>query len=187
MINLCTDPTCDETAALSIQRQGDVAPVGYCLPHGYQREAELRQKLENFRTVVLERPPSELEQALARVQELEEELTEPNGQTAAGADNEHGLKQPGAAETEEQLETALHTLEMQSATLKTTRAELADREQALQSMRRELERTRGELTKAKDDLALCRAELERFKANEAAGPRVEGPITPPPPTRPDPK
>jgi DNA repair exonuclease SbcCD ATPase subunit len=185
MINLCTDPTCDETAALSIQRQGDIAPVGYCLPHGYQRENELRQKLENFATVVLERPATELELALSRVQELEEELTQPDGQTV---DGEHGLKQPGALETEEQLETALHTLEMQSATLKTTRGELADREQALQSLRRELDRTRAELTKAKDDLALCRVELDRFKANEAAGPRVEGgPVTPPPPTRPDPK
>lgn len=173
MINLCTDPTCDETAALSIQRQGDVAPVVYCLPHGYQRENELKQKLENFRTVVLERPPTELEQALARVQELEEELTEPGGSVVDG--------EPGAGDTStaEQLATTLHTLETQARTLASVRSELADKDQALQSLRKELDRTRGDLERTRSQLA---AALEAAKTAPApAEPRD----TPPPPTRPD--
>jgi len=165
MINLCTDPTCDETAALSIQRQGDVAPVGYCLPHGYQREAELKQKLENFRTVVLERPPTELEQALARVQELEEELTEPGGSVVDG--------EPGAVDGErtssaEQLATTLHTLETQARTLASVRNELAERD-------RELQRARAELNRNDAELKRLRADLERAKTPTE------------PPTRPDPQ
>lgn len=179
MINLCTDPTCDETAALSIQRQGDVAPVGYCLPHGYQRENELKQKLENFRTVVLERPPSELEQALARVQELEEELTDPNGSIVVdGEPNEHGLRQPGPAEQAEQLKTALDTLEIQSRALSSARNELADKDRALQSLKRELERSKAELERTSAELQTARKTLQTMAPAE---PRD----TPPPPTRPD--
>ena len=147
-------------------------PVGYCLPHGYQRENELKQKLENYTLVVLERPESELAQALARVQELEEELTEPGGSVV---DGEPG---PGDTSTAEQLATTLHTLETQARTLSSVRSELADKDQALQSLRKELDRTRGDLERTRSQLA---AALEAAKATPADGP----PITPPPPTRPD--
>ncbi len=173
MINLCTDPTCDETASLSLQRQGDVAPVGYCLPHGYQRENELKQKLENYTLVVLERPESELAQALARVQELEEELTDPGGSVV---DGEPGAGGAGDTSTAEQLATTLHTLETQARTLASVRSELADKDQALQSLRKELDRTRGDLERTRAQLAA---------AVKTAPAPAEPRDTPPPPTRPD--
>jgi len=168
----CSDPNCAEEAGLTLQRQIDPDAVPFCHPHGAQRQHDLSQALVNFRVVVLppDSPPTDLELALARIAELE--ALRPLGEAGE------------SPELADQLETALHTLEMQSATLKSARTELGDREQALQTLRRELDRTRAELTKAKDDLALCRLELERFQANEAAGSHV-GPITPPPPTRPD--
>lgn len=191
----CSDPTCAEDAGLTLKRQIDIEPLAFCLPHGYQREAELKQRLENYQMVTLGRPPSELELALARVAELES--AEPNPFADAGDGD--------GPELADQLETALHTLELQSKTLDTARTELADREASVTSLRKELERSRGELetvkreavadrdnvltqlNKARDDLALCRLELERFQAEAATGQRVEGvgPITPPPPTRPD--
>ena len=164
MIKLCNDPTCDETAAMSVQRQGDVEPVVYCLRHAYQREDELRQRLETFASVVLERPATELEIALARVQELEG--TQPDGGTGGAGDGTGD-----GTSSAEQLATALHTLETQGRALASARSELADRDQALQVLRRELERTR--------------AELERAKAAPAA-PAAPATITPAPTTRPDP-
>lgn len=181
MIKLCTDPTCDETAAMSVQRSGDVAPVVYCLPHGYQRENELKQLLENFVSVVLERPASDLDRALARVQELEKK-PEPEG-AGAGA---------GVGSSADDLALTLHTLETQSQALATARHELADREQALQLMRRELERTRRELETARGDLHAAVRTIERLRAARVPGDGPPAPvpatvITPAPPTRPDPE
>jgi septal ring factor EnvC (AmiA/AmiB activator) len=166
----CSDPNCAEEAGLTLQRQIDPEAVPFCHPHGAQRQHELNQALVNFRVVVLppDAPPTDLEIALARVAELE----------TRGPDDGAGPELAG------QLETALHTLEVQSKTLDRAKTDLAERNEAVASLRRELERTRAELSKAKDDLALCRLELERLQANEAAGSHV-GPITPPPPTRPD--
>lgn len=176
----CSDPNCAEEAGLTLQRSIDPAAVAFCLPHGYQREAELKQQLQNYQLVsIVAMPPSELELAQARLAELEER---------AGA----GVVFDPDTEVGAQLETALQTLELQSKTLEKARAELADRDTALQSLRRELERTRTELTtvraagqKATDDLELVKAELERTRGELAGGEQIGRPETPVPPTRPD--
>ena len=164
----CSDPNCAEDAGLTIQRSIDPAAVAYCLPHGYQRAAELKPRLENYQLVsIVAMPPSELELAQARLAELE----------AKGPDAGDG------AELADQLETALHTLELQSKTLDKARTELADRDTALSSLRRELERTRADLQRVTGELDRVRAE----RAAAMAAPPAEGPrITPAPPTRPDP-
>jgi septal ring factor EnvC (AmiA/AmiB activator) len=173
MINLCTDPTCDENAALTIQRQIDVAPVGFCLTHGYQREAELKQRLENYTLVtVVQQAPTELELAQARIAELEEKTDA--GELRIGDDDT----------AEQQLETALRTLEQQGKVLERTRAELAESKEAFNVARRELDRTRSE--------------LERLRAERRAERTTEHVTTPaprpgaemreqPPSTKPDTK
>jgi ABC-type transporter Mla subunit MlaD len=160
MIKLCTDPNCDEEAGLTIQRQIDPAPVPYCHPHGAQRQHELQQALENFRVVVIPpaAPPTDLELAMARISELEEKTNPDAG---------------NGPELADQLETALHTLEAQSKTLDRAREQLGEKDQALQVLRRELERTRAELVTTRAELVAKAAAV------------VPGPITPPPPTRPD--
>ena len=180
MIKLCTDPNCDEEAGLTIQRQIDPAPVPYCHPHGAQRQHELQQALENFRVVVIPpaAPPTELDRAVARIHDLEDLITKATG-------NAHGLLQPGATEQAEQLATALHTHETQSRALSSARSELADREQALQRMRRDLEQTRAELERTSAELVTARRTLQTRTPAPAPTVPPPAPITPPPPTRPD--
>lgn len=158
MITLCTDPTCDADAQLTIQLQSDTAPVGFCLEHGYRREAELKQRLENYRLVTIARQaPTELELAQARIAELEDAATR---RFDGIISNE--------ADVGEQLETALHTLELQGKSLQLTGAELRD--------------TKRELELAQRELARTRRELEQARAGGGTPP-----LTPVPPTRPDPK
>jgi len=180
MNDLCCD--CDADAGLTLQRQMDVAPIPYCLEHGYRREAELKQRLENYRLVtIVQQAPSELELAKARIAELEEK-TQPNGDGAhVTIGDDHTVEQ--------QLETALRTLEQQGKTLERTRTELGENKEAFNVARRELDRLRGELERTRTELEqtkAARAELERTKA-ELEQLRAAGPITPPPPTRPEPK
>jgi len=173
MINLCSDPTCDENAALTIQRQIDIAPVGFCLTHGYQREAELKQRLENYTLVtVVQQAPTELELAQARIAELEEK-TQPDGGGELRIGDDHTAEQ--------QLETVLRTLEQ----LERTRSELAESKEAGNVARRELERTRSELERLR---AERRAERTTEHVTTPATPAPAVPATTPPPhTPPDPK
>lgn len=196
MNEACSDPTCDDDAGLTLQRQMDVAPVPFCLEHGYRREAELKQRLENYRLVtVVQQAPSELELAKARLEELQARVS-PDGDPAAGA------------ELAEQLEAALQGLETQGKVLDDARAALEDRSEHLKVLRAEYDRQKAELERvrqelelakreaqsAKDNLALCSAELERARVDIVAlkggtaallASQEGAVITPPPPTRPD--
>lgn len=174
MIKLCTDPSCDEEAGLTIQRQIDPEGVPYCHPHGAQRQHALNQALENFRVVVIPpaAPPTPLELAEARISELEELLRVIEASGGGDVDSRQSL----AKAANDQLATTLHTLETQSRALSSARNELADREQSMQTMRREMDRMRAELERTRAELATAKT-----------APAPAAPITPPPPTQPDPK
>lgn len=180
MINLCTDPTCDDNAAMTIQRAIDTAPVGFCLRHGYQREAELRQSLQNFTSLVLERPATDLELAqteLAQLTALVEGSAEFEQAKAA---------QEKIVDLSEQLDRALNTLELQSKSLDTARGALLERDDTIKQVRRELVAARGELERTRQELQWNREQLELVKAKQGNPPAPAGPPeTPPPPTRPD--
>jgi exonuclease VII large subunit len=194
MINLCTDPTCDEQAGVTIQRQVDVAPVPYCLEHGARRALELDQRLENYlRVVIAQQAPTELELAQGRVAELETRL-----------DPETDTK------LREQLDTALNTLELQSKALEQARGKVSETREELDVAKRELERTKRELERVRGDLTMATHALDLARkaslsanaggggaggsANTSgavmgggAGGEAPAPMTPPPSTRPDPK
>lgn len=132
MITFCSDPTCDEYADLTLQRQLDVGPVPFCQPHGNARKNELDLGLVSYRLVSIARlPPSELEQAQAQVAELQAQL-EPNDG-------------PTAAELQEQLEKVLHTLELQNQLLDQARNDLSDRDDTIRILRLEIGRNKKEI------------------------------------------
>ena len=170
MIKLCSIPECDDDAGVSLQRQMDVEPVPYCLQHASQREAEFQLKLENYRrTVIATLEPTELEQAQARVAELE-----------ASTDTT----------LQAQLGKALETLEKQSKAMGDLRNELAESRQAFEVAQRELERVKRERDRVQGDLTMATRALERARGEQPA-PATTGseppppPMTPAPATRPD--
>jgi septal ring factor EnvC (AmiA/AmiB activator) len=170
MTDLCSLPNCANDAGVTIQRQADVEAVPYCLEHGYQREAELKQRLENYRLVtVVAIVPSELELARARVAELE------------AATTSDGEKAAQVSSVAEQLKTTLDTLETQARALASARAELADRDQALKVMRAEVKRTREELDRVRqqrDEVAGEYAAAIKAAAPTTAAAAVESEVGP---------
>jgi hypothetical protein len=155
MIQLCCE--CDENAGLTLQRQADVRPIAYCLPHGYQREGVLKQRLENYQLVAIaQQEPTELDLAKARIAELEEK-TQPD-------DGSGGVQLGGADTAEHQLETALRTLELQGKTLETLRSQVGESKEAFNVARRELDRTRGELERTRTELEQTHGELVKARA-----------------------
>jgi hypothetical protein len=172
MIQLCSNPECDDDAGVSLQRQIDVAPVPYCLQHAGEREAEFRLKLENFqRTVIATLEPSPLELAEKRLAELEAAKDE--------------------STTHAQLVKALETLETQAKAMASLRNELGESQQAFQVAQRELERVKRERDRINGDLNMATQALEQLRKAPPPAPATTGseppppPMTPAPATRPD--
>lgn len=167
MITLCTHPDCDADAGVTLQRQVDVAPVPYCLQHAAQQEELYRLTLQSCtRVVIAAQEPTELERAQARVAELE------------GG---------GAGELEQQLATALRTLEQQHNALEALRSQLGESRQAFEVAQRELERVKAERTRLQGDLTMATRALELARSGKPPEPTPATPATPrtDPPTRPD--
>lgn len=172
MIKLCSNPECDDDAGVTLQRQVDHEPVPYCLQHAAAKEDEFRLKLENYqRTVIATLEPSPLEQAQAKVAELERA----HDDSAAQA----------------QLAKALETLEKQAKAMGDLRAELGESRQAFEVAQRELERVKRERDRISGDLTMATRALELARSGKPPAPATTGseppppPMTPAPATRPD--